>query len=172
MIVQCVRGFIFISHLKNFVHAFGNSPATNVIPCHPPPVAGWYVCLTCNSSTPLHHRSSEPRALRTVVSNTLDLDLHVLGQGLDSNAAACGLVCEVLLEDAVHLSKVCHVVEEDVDLDDAVHADVDLAEDALDVLTACLGLVCDAAFDELAVGGAGDLAGDVDLGSGYDGLGL
>lgn len=52
----------------------------------------------------------------TVVRNALDFDRHTLGQLLDSDAAARGLVCKVLLENAVHLGEVGHVVEEDIDL--------------------------------------------------------
>jgi hypothetical protein len=52
----------------------------------------------------------------TVVRNALNLHRHALGQLLDGNAAARRLVRKVLLEHAVHLGKMSHVVEEDIDL--------------------------------------------------------
>jgi len=52
----------------------------------------------------------------TSIRNALNLNRHTLGQLLDGNTAARRLVGEVLLVHAVHLGKVCHVVEEDVDL--------------------------------------------------------
>jgi hypothetical protein len=52
----------------------------------------------------------------TSKSNGLDLNRHALGQLLDGNAGAGRLVGEVLLIDRVHLSKVVHGGDEDVDL--------------------------------------------------------
>jgi hypothetical protein len=54
--------------------------------------------------------------LRTNISNRLNLDGHALGQLLDRDAATRRLVGKVLLEHAVHLGKVGHVVQEDVNL--------------------------------------------------------
>jgi hypothetical protein len=108
----------------------------------------------------------------TVVSNALNLHRHALRQLLDSNAAASGLMCEVLLKDAVHLSEVCHVVEEDIDLDDLLNGCVGLLQDGNDVLAALCGLVGDATLDQGAGLVGGDLAGDEDLRTGDDGLGL
>lgn len=79
---------------------------------------------------------------------------------------------EVLLEDAVHLGKVGHVVEEDVDLDDLLDRGVGFFQDGDDVLAALGGLVGDVALDQGASLVGGDLAGDEDIGTGDDGLGL
>jgi hypothetical protein len=91
-------------------------------------------------------------------------------QLLDRNTAARRLVGEVLLVHAVHLGKVCHVVEEDVDLDNPVHSNTRLGENTLDVLAAHLGLVRDAALDQVALGIGGDLTGDEDIGACNNGL--
>jgi hypothetical protein len=67
----------------------------------------------------MHHQhqlhASKLRA-HTSIRNALNLDGHTLGQLFNRNTAARRLVREVLLVHAVHLGKVCHVVEEDVDL--------------------------------------------------------
>jgi hypothetical protein len=56
----------------------------------------------------------------TIVRNALNLHRHTLGQLLDGDAAAGRLVRKVLLEDAVHLGEVGHVVEENIDLKSSV----------------------------------------------------
>lgn len=81
-------------------------------------------------------------------------------------------MCEVLLEDAVHLSEVCHVVEEDIDLDNLLNRCVGLLQDGDDVFATLCGLVGDAALDQGAGLVGGDLAGDEDLRTGDDSLGL
>jgi hypothetical protein len=81
-------------------------------------------------------------------------------------------VCKVFLEDAVHLSKVRHVIEENVDLDNAIHLDARLGQDANNILAALLRLVRNAAFNQVALGVGGDLARDEDGGACDDGLGL
>jgi hypothetical protein len=73
----------------------------------------------CNHQHQLH--ASKLRA-HTSIRNALNLDGHTLGQLLNRNTAARRLVREVLLVHAVHLGKVCHVVEEDVDLVSPVSA--------------------------------------------------
>lgn len=79
---------------------------------------------------------------------------------------------KVLFKHAVHLCEMRHVVEEHIDLDHAVDLDAGLGQDADNVLAALFGLVGDAAFDQVAFGVGGDLARDVDLGAGDDGLRL
>lgn len=113
----------------------------------------------------------QPRT-HTVISNALDLNRYTLGQLLDRNAATRRLVREELLKHAVHLGEVCHVVEEDVDLDDVLDGCVGLLQDGDDVLAAQCCLVGDAALDQGAGLVGGDLAGDEDVGPGDDGLGL
>jgi hypothetical protein len=54
---------------------------------------------------------------------------------------------KVLLEHAVHLCEMRHVVEEDIDFDDAVHLNARLGQDAYDVFAALLCFVGDAAFN-------------------------
>jgi hypothetical protein len=63
-----------------------------------------------------------PSQLRrpTVVRNALNLHRDTLGQLLDGDAAAGRLVRKVLLEDAVHLGEVGHVVEENINLEPSV----------------------------------------------------
>ena len=123
---------------------------------------------------PMHNQHTALRASKlrahTSIRNALNLDRHTLGQLLDGNTAARRLVGEVLLVHAVHLGEVCHVVEEDVDLDDPVHGNTRLGENTLDVLTAHLGLVCDASLDQVALGIGGDLTGDEDMGACNNGL--
>jgi hypothetical protein len=67
-----------------------------------------------------------PSQLRrpTVVRNALNLHRDTLGQLLDGDAAAGRLVRKVLLENAVHLGEVGHVVEENIDLKSGVSGDV------------------------------------------------
>lgn len=79
---------------------------------------------------------------------------------------------KVLFKYAVHLGEVGHVVEEDVALDHPLDADTSLCQYADNVLAALLRLVCDAAFDQVALVVCGDLAGDEDLRACDDGLGL
>ena len=81
-------------------------------------------------------------------------------------------MCKVLLENAVHLSEVRHVVKEDIDLDNLLNGCVGLLQDGDDVLAALCGLVGDAALDQGTGLVRGDLAGDEDLGTGDDGLRL
>ena len=57
-------------------------------------------------------------------------------------------------------------------LDDALQANTRLGENALDVLTALLGLVGDAAFNQVALGVRWNLTRDEDLWACDDGLGL
>jgi hypothetical protein len=70
---------------------------------------------TCISSTHIHI-FLQLRNL-TSIRNALNLNRHALRQLLDRHAAPRRLVRKVLLEHAVHLGKVRHVIEEDVDLD-------------------------------------------------------
>lgn len=79
---------------------------------------------------------------------------------------------KVLLEHAVHLGEVCHVVKEDVDLDDLLNGSVRLLQDGNDVLAALCSLVGDATLDQSAGLVGGNLAGNENLGAGDDGLGL
>jgi hypothetical protein len=110
--------------------------------------------------------------MRTSPRNAFNLDGHALWQLLDGDTAPRGLVRKVLLEDTIHLSEVRHVVEEHVDLDNAIHLDARLRQDANNVLAALLRLVCDATFDQVALGVGGDLARDEYGGACDDGLGL
>ena len=57
-------------------------------------------------------------------------------------------------------------------LDGTVNVAAGVLENVLERFAAGLGLVGDAAADEVALGVGGDLAGDPDLASGFDGLGL
>lgn len=79
---------------------------------------------------------------------------------------------KVLLVRAVHLAEVGHVVEEDIDLDDARDVAAGFGEDGNDVLAAHLGLVGDATLNEVSILVGGDLAGDVDGRACNDGLAL
>jgi hypothetical protein len=81
-------------------------------------------------------------------------------------------VRKVLPVRLIHLLEVGHVVQEHVDLDNALDGAPGLGEDRLDVLAALSGLVTDVTFNELAIGGAGDLARDVDCAACYYRLGL
>ena len=57
-------------------------------------------------------------------------------------------------------------------LDGAVDAAAGVLEDVLERLAAGLGLVGDAALDQVALGVGRDLARDPDLAASFDGLGL
>lgn len=57
-------------------------------------------------------------------------------------------------------------------LDGAVDVAAGVLEDVLEGFAAGLGLVGDAAANEVALGIGGDLAGDPDLAGGFNGLGL
>jgi hypothetical protein len=81
-------------------------------------------------------------------------------------------VRKVLLEHAVHLGEVRHVVKEDVDLDDFLNGCVGLLENRDNVLAALCRLVGDAAFDQSTGLVGRDLTRDEDLGTGDDSLGL
>jgi len=75
------------------------------------------ICQTCYTLF-----LSASHALYTILAsaskrNGLDLDRHALGQLLDGNAGASGLVGEVLFVDGVHLGEVVHGGDEDVDLE-------------------------------------------------------
>ena len=72
----------------------------------------------------------------------------------------------------IHLLEMRHIVQEDVNLDDALDGATRLIQDRLDVLAALRCLVADVAFDQLAVGCTGDLTGDEDCAAGDDSLGL
>lgn len=72
----------------------------------------------------------------------------------------------------VHLGKVAHVGQEDVDLDHARHVGAGFGEDGFDVLAAGFGLRGDGAGDERAGRIGGDAARDEDVGAGDDGVGL
>ena len=65
-----------------------------------------------------------------------------------------------------------HIREEDGGLDDLLDAGAGLLKDGLKVGDALLGLLGDRALNELAIGGQGDLAGEVDGIGGLDSLGL
>ena len=78
----------------------------------------------------------------------------------------------MLLILAIHFRKIRHVGQEDIDLDDLLDRGVGRGEDGFDVGDAGGCFFGDAALHEGAGGGARDLARDVDLGWGGDGLGL
>lgn len=123
-------------------------------------------------------------------SNALNLDVDVLGEGLDGDAAAGGLVGEPLLVLAVHLlhsllvcfkceavaactyGKVSHVGDEDHGLDDLGDGRASLLEDGIEVLAALAGLVGNGALDKSTLSVERDSARAVDGVGGLDGLGL
>jgi hypothetical protein len=105
-------------------------------------------------------------------SNALNLNKHSLGQLVHGNTAAGRLVHKELLIGSVHLSKVGHIGQEDVDLDNLGHLGTGGGQDGLDVVAAGLGEFADGASDEGAGGVGGDLAGDEDLAVGADSLRL
>lgn len=69
-------------------------------------------------------------------------------------------------------SKVVHVVEEDVDLDNLVDVRASSHENGLEVADASSGLLLDGALNQVALGVKMDLARAVDRCWGLDGLGL
>lgn len=69
-------------------------------------------------------------------------------------------------------SKVVHVTEEDVDLDNLVDVRASSHENGLEVADASSGLLLDSALDQVALGVKMDLARAVDCRWGLDGLGL
>ena len=78
---------------------------------------------------------------------------------------------EVAGVDLVHGGEVVHVLEEDGGLENVGEREVDGVEDGAEVFADALGLLGDAAFDEVAGGGVdGDLAGGVDEIADTDGL--
>lgn len=82
---------------------------------------------------------------------------------------------EELLVRAVHLSEVVHSRDEHVDLDDLLERGSSGLEDIRQVGDALLGHLGDGVLglgEDLAGGGAGDLAGAVDGVAGLDGLGV
>ena len=79
---------------------------------------------------------------------------------------------KVLLEDAIHLGEMCHIVEENVDLDDLLDRSIGFLQNGNDVLAALCCLIGDAALDQSAGLVGRDLARDENLGAGDDGLGL
>ena len=123
-------------------------------------------------------------------SDALDLDINILGQCLDSDAASGGLVGEPLLVLRVHLlfiliscildhgnlrssySKVTHVGKEDVNLDNLGDGGTSLNKDGLEVAAALLGLLGDRSLEQLTLRSERDLTGAVDSSRGLDGLGL
>lgn len=105
-------------------------------------------------------------------SNTLNLNRNPLGQLVHSNTATSGLVHKELLIGSVHLRKVGHIGQEDIDLDDLGHLGPGGGQDRLDVVAAGLGLLADGAGHKGAGGVGRDLAGDEDCAIGADCLGL
>lgn len=104
--------------------------------------------------------------------DALDLDVDVLGQGLDGDAGPGGLLGEPLLVLDVHVGEQGHVGQEDVHLDDAVERRAGRGEDGLQVRDAGGRLHADGALDQVALGVAGDLPGAVDGRRRLDGVGL
>jgi hypothetical protein len=91
---------------------------------------------------------------------------------VNSNTATSGLVHKELLIGSVHLRKVGHISQEDIDLDDLGHLRTGGGQNGLDVVAAGLGLLADGAGDKGAGGVGGDLARDEDCAVGADCLGL
>ena len=91
---------------------------------------------------------------------------------MNCNTGARRLVGEPLFIFTVHLGKVLHIDQEDIDLDDLLDATASGLEDGRQVLAALGGLFGDGTFDEVGGSVRGDLAGDEDLVRGGDGLGL
>jgi hypothetical protein len=123
---------------------------------------------------PISHQHNPTSKLRTHTSirDALNLDRHTLRQLLDRDTAPRRLMRKVLLVNAVHLSEVRHVVEEDVDLDDSLDSDTRLPQYPHDILAAHLRLIRNGALDQIALCVGGDLARDEDVGACDDGLGL
>lgn len=72
----------------------------------------------------------------------------------------------------VTYSKVVHVSEKDIDLDDLGNRRAGLLQDDLQAGNACGRLLLDGALDQVTLGVPRDLAGAVDGSRGLDGLGL
>jgi hypothetical protein len=104
--------------------------------------------------------------------NALNLDGGVLGQGLDGDAAAGGLVDHPLFVLLVHLGKVGHVGQEDVDLDNLLHRGAGLLEHGFEVLEAQRRLLGNGALGQGALGVEVNLTRAVDCGRGLDRVGL
>ena len=64
---------------------------------------------------------------------------------------------EILLVRGIHLRKVGHVRDEDIDLDHLSNAATGLLEDGSEILDALLRFVADVALDQLSVLVIGDL---------------
>jgi hypothetical protein len=69
-------------------------------------------------------------------------------------------------------SKVVHVDQEGIDLDNLVKGGTSLLEDSLEVGNALSSLLLNGALNQVALSVTGDLARAVDGGRGLDGLGL
>lgn len=97
--------------------------------------------------------------------NSNDFDFHVGAQWQLLNGdtrSGWSVGGKVSAVDLVQFLEVCHVGQEDVDLDDLVQAAVAGGQDGLDVVEDLLGLVGDGAFDLFAVSGEWHLAADVE----------
>jgi hypothetical protein len=130
------------------------------------------MCTVVQPISHQHHPHTSKLRAHTSIRDALDLDRHTLGQLLDRDTAPRRLMRKVLLVDAVHLGKVGHVVEEDIDLDDPRHLHPRLRKYPHDILAAHLRLIRNAALDQIALCVGGDLARDEDVGACDDGLGL
>ena len=86
------------------------------------------------------------------------------------------VVMKTLIYKFAHVSKLIAVIQKvllvRIYLDGAVDVAAGVLEDVLEGLAASLGLVGNAATNEVALGVGGDLAGDPDLAGGFNGLGL
>lgn len=72
----------------------------------------------------------------------------------------------------IHLLEMLHVIQEDTNSDDLADLGSTGLKDGLDILTALSCFLADGAFDQGAFFVGGELAGDPDLGGGFDGLGV
>lgn len=90
--------------------------------------------------------------------NTLNLNLQILRQGLDSHAAPGRLMREVSLINLIELVEMIHVTEKHC----AFHHFADIAsrlgQDRLDALTARPRFVCDTPLERAPIGIDGNLA--------------
>lgn len=77
-----------------------------------------------------------------------------------------------LLIGRIHLGKVGHIRQKDIDLDNLGHFRTGGLEDGIDVVAASLGELANVTLDQGAGGVGGNLAGDEDLAVGADSLGL
>jgi hypothetical protein len=94
---------------------------------------------------------------------------------MHSDTAPRRLPRKELLIHAIHLGEMAHIRQEDADLDNTGEVRAGGLQHGAHVLDAELGHLGDAGAgrgQDLAVGLAGDLAGDVDAVGGGDGLGL